>query len=391
MCKKLVVFVVFVVWVGFAVQLLLAQQATTSATPQKKETTAETDTGQKAGSATSAKSAQPSKPAQVVPATPAPAAPPRTPPAPPKPVDYYEMLKSTEAFKRRVAVDNIGRKRNPADAPVLIEALSDSDPSVRIIACDCLGLMREQSATDKIITLLQDKEAQLRQSACVALGYIGDPKAIAPLIERIKTDTDTAVRTQAVLILGNMRAQQSVDTLVPLLKDTNLDIRLISVQALGKIGNNSAAPEIKNALNTAIEESKTEKEPYRQTQYNRLITESIKASGDLNDKSTEPLLLMLLQNDDKSIKITAATALGKIGNKSGLDVAKEFAADKDDMLRMQAVEALGFIGDASVVPMLEKIYNTDPNNNVKTTAEISLYKFGWRRPPPKPVKKEIKK
>ncbi|HAX61839.1 MAG TPA: hypothetical protein DCX95_04680 [Elusimicrobia bacterium] len=309
----------------------------------------------------------------------------------PKPVDYYQMLKSSEAVKRRIAVDNIGRFRNQNDIPVLIGALSDADAGVKIAACDSLGLMRAQQSTDKIISLLNDKDSQVRQSACVALGYIGDPKAQTGLIERVKNDPDNSVKMQAILILGNMRSAGSIDSLIPLLKDKNPDMRLMSAQALGKIGDAKAAPAIKDSLLISIEEMKIEKEPYRQGQYKRLVTAQVSALGDLKDKSSEGKIEELLKNDDKSVKLSAAATLGKLGNKSGLSVAKELANDKDDTIRIQAVESLGNIGDVSAIPILEKIFNTETNNNIKETARTALYKLGWRPPQPKPVKKEMRK
>lgn len=306
-------------------------------------------------------------------------------------VDYYQMLKSTEVAKRRIAVDSIARQRNQNDIPVLMNCLDDTDSGVKIAVCDSLGLMRAQQAVDKIITLLNDKNSQVRQSACVALGYIGDPKAQIGLIERVKNDTDNSVKMQAILIIGNMRATGAVDPLVSLLKDKNPDIRLMSAQALGKIGDTKASTALKDILLLSIEEMKNEKEPYRQGQYKRLVSELVKALGELKNKLSESDIEELLKNDDKSIKLSAASALGKLGNKSGLKVARELASDKDDIVRMQAIEAFGNIGDASAIPVLEKMFNTETNNSIKEFARTALYKFGWRPSQPKPIKKETKK
>jgi len=311
-----------------------------------------------------------------------------------KPIDYYQMLKSSEAVKRRIAVDTIGRQRNQNDISVLINALGDADAGVKIAACDSLGLMRAQQATDKILSLLNDKDSQVRQSACVALGYIGDPKVQTGLIERVKNDPDNSVKMQAILILGNMRSSGAVDSLIPLLKDKNPDMRLMSAQALGKIGDTKAATALKDALSVSVEEIKNEpslKEPYRQGQYNRLISELVKSLGDLKDKSSEGKLEELLKNDEKSVKLSAASSLGKLGNKSGLSEATKLVNDKDNMIRMQAVESLGNIGDASAISVLEKIFNTETNNSIKESVRTSLYKLGRKPPQPKPVKKEIKK
>ncbi|MBN1384660.1 MAG: HEAT repeat domain-containing protein [Elusimicrobia bacterium] len=302
--------------------------------------------------------------------------------------DFYQMLKSTEASQRRSAVDNIGRKKNSKDAPVLIEMLNDPDPGVKIAACDALGLMREQSATDKIISLLDDKEPQVRQSACVALGYIGNPKAKPELVKRVTKDSSDSVRTQAILILGNMRAEESVDTLIDVLEDKNLDVRLLSVQALGKIEDQKASPAVKKCLMNAISEMKGETDNFRLGQYRRLISESAKTLGNLKDTSAEGELKELLDNDDSSIKLSAASALGQLGNKSGLSIAEKLTKDDNIMIRTQAVQALGNIGDSSSIPILEKIFENDTNRNIKEAARNSLYRCGWK--PPKKTKKTAK-
>ncbi|MDO8735398.1 MAG: HEAT repeat domain-containing protein [Elusimicrobiota bacterium] len=113
--------------------------------------------------------------------------------------------------------------------------------------------------------------------------------------------------------------------------------------------------------------------------------------GDLKDKSSEGKIEELLKNDEKSVKLSAASTLGKLGNKSGLSEAIKLANDKDDMIRILAVESLGNIGDTSAIPVLEKMFNTETNNNIKESARTALYKLGWKPPLPKPVKKEMKK
>lgn len=305
-----------------------------------------------------------------------------------KPADVYDMLKSKETSKRRSAVDAIGKKKNPADAPVLIQALSDPDSGVKIAACDALGLMREQAATDKIILLLDDNEPQVRQSACVALGYIGDPKAKPELIKRVNKDTSDSVRTQAILILGNMRSAEAVDSLIPLLEDKNPDVQLLSAQALGKIEDPKAAPAVKKCLTNSISKLKDETDSFKIGQYKRLISEAAKTSGKLKDNSAESELKELLNNDDKSIKLAAAGALGQIGNKSGLEVANELLKDENSMIRTQAVQTLGAIGDPSAIPALEKMLGNEKDRNVMEAARSALYRCGWKPPKIKPVEKK---
>ena len=136
--------------------------------------------------------------------------------------------------------------------------------------------------------------------------------------------------------------EQKVEKLIKQLQDQNVDVRMNTVRALGKIG----------------------------------TPEAIKAAED-----AIPFLIQQLQNDqDKWVRMLAAMALGPIGEGAVNAVPALIQAlqDQDVSVRYYAAYALGKIGqDAKdAVPALIQALQNDHNVRGRDSATIALEKIG---------------
>jgi HEAT repeat protein len=73
----------------------------------------------------------------------------------------------------------------------------DKDPDVRQQALQVLAHSDDPSATTTLSAALQDENADVRTQACSALGERRAANAVDPLIQLLKTDPDSDVRSQA--------------------------------------------------------------------------------------------------------------------------------------------------------------------------------------------------
>jgi HEAT repeat protein len=139
----------------------------------------------------------------------------------------------------------------PPDAPIelreTLQQLNSPEPLTRAYAARQLG--QPAAAEDAVITCLlaalNDENLMVRTAAAESLGTTGSPRAIQPLISRMRDrDEDRDVRSRAAEALGRLRAAEAVDVLIAALQDTVWHLRLHAVQALGAIADPAAVPHL---------------------------------------------------------------------------------------------------------------------------------------------------
>ena len=140
---------------------------------------------------------------------------------------------------RRFAARVLGDLSNIAVADALAEALSDDDQEVRRAAADSLARVAAQAGgvptvvTDALLATLGETDRNLRLSVVRALGAAGDDR-IADILKDRLGDDDSFVRTEAVRALS---AIGDVGTEVEaLLEDPDPAVRLAAAEAVAGAG-----------------------------------------------------------------------------------------------------------------------------------------------------------
>ena len=83
-------------------------------------------------------------------------------------------------------------EQNETDARLAhyLELLSDEDPINRWKGAVSLGRLRDSRATEALVHALNDDDERVRLKTIWALGAIGDPRAIAPLKNLYRHESD---------------------------------------------------------------------------------------------------------------------------------------------------------------------------------------------------------
>src|SRR5437879_428951 len=86
---------------------------------------------------------------------------------------------------------------------------------------------------EKLKSLFSDSDPKVRQRAALAAGRIGDERAVLPLIDLLKQDTDWGVQQMAAFALGETESAKATDALIEATRIS--DLRARALEALGKI------------------------------------------------------------------------------------------------------------------------------------------------------------
>ncbi|HNP61144.1 MAG TPA: HEAT repeat domain-containing protein [Nitrospirales bacterium] len=205
----------------------------------------------------------------------------------------------------------------------------------------------EEQVKDEIdiqIDLLNDPEWVVRREAVTTLGEMGDERCIEPLVRCLR-DGDWQVRDAAVEAIA-MIGSPAVDLLLRYIRD--YDARKSVIKALGKINDERVLdPLISMLHNDEFKDDATwALAELGQPAVGRLLEclknqdevirkQAILALGEIRDSSSVDLLMEGLQDPDWFIRLSSAAALEKIGDPRGREAIKLLAKDPDLVVRLR--------------------------------------------------------
>jgi arylsulfatase A-like enzyme len=196
-----------------------------------------------------------------------------------------------------------GRQKDPGAIPGLIK-LADGQVETRREAVRLLTLMRAAPALRSLVRATQDADPGVRLQAIIGAALLGDAPALvqtAAVLQR--SDLPPVMRRDA--LLAQARAGQRHATLpLAAVLDESQDVyeRIEIIEALGRLGDEGAAPALLRQLTTL-----------------RTRLYAIEALGQVRARAAVPELSKVLAQDRFiSWRKAAARSLGQIGDPRGL-------------------------------------------------------------------------
>lgn len=231
----------------------------------------------------------------------------------------------------------------------LIEGLGDKNWTVRVKSALALGKMRERRAVESLVNALGDENYYVRKCATTALIRIGKPSF--DLLTASLEDTDWRVRRNAAYALGEMNDANAVGFLARALGDENLYVANEVKAALVKIGEPSVNSVVVLLRDNDIDVQKNAGYVLSQ----------------IGKPAVKPLIDML-KDADSCVVIEAIWALGEIGDNRAIDPLLFMLKNKNNLIRWETVSALGKIGDERVIKFIKPMLN-DEDNHIKGIAK----------------------
>ena len=267
----------------------------------------------------------------------------------------------TALMVRRRAAQALGKIDHPTVLPALRQTLEDRDATVRWRTVEALGYIRAPESVQTLLVLLRDDPvAGVRWRAAEALGNLRDPGALNALLSAL-TDLDTNVRSRATEALSTFSAELVLPALQNALKSDKFPaVRWRAAEALGKLRDPTAVPVLLETLRDDVD--------------NAVRWSAAEALGDLQDRRAVPVLLKTLREDfDPAVRWSAADALGQLHDPSAIKVLLDAVNyDKYASVRGKACQSLGYLRDSSATPTLLKVLGEDENPTVRRRAAEAL-------------------
>ena len=257
------------------------------------------------------------------------------------------------------AIEALGHIGAPAAeaAPVIIQVLKDDESWVRNWAVNALANIGP-AAVPALITALSDNSPAIRAGVVETLGKIGAEEGVIPALVQILADKDNAVVSEAISVLKNMPADQTIPYLIPLLAEKDARWRANATQALAAIGE-PAVPILLETLNNPDE---------------LVRMAAVHSLGQIKgDNRIIPALILALSDPEWIVRDAAALGLGDLQAVEAIPALVIALSDPEYGVRWSAALALGYIGSPArdAVPALIQALS-DPEQVVRQSAADAL-------------------
>jgi HEAT repeat protein len=271
------------------------------------------------------------------------------------------LLKNPGLDIRLEAVKQMIDIGGPATLDPLVEATADNDPEIQIRATDGLvnfylpGYVRDGigASLRRVGTNIKARFTDVNDQ--VIDPYIQvRPDVISALGKLARGGVNMSVRANAARAIGVLRGKPAVPDLIAALKSKDSDVIYESLNALQKIRDESAAPQIAFLMNDLDE---------------KVQIAAIETTGLLQNAQALPDLTRALNRARSSkVRRAALSAIAMVPDESSRPLFAKYIDDRDDRMRAAAAEGYGRLKNPADRPLLEKAFQEEN----KTAPRISL-------------------
>ncbi len=272
----------------------------------------------------------------------------------------------------------------------LLQMLGSRDLRIRQATAEIMGLSGDEQYAVPLLNLLDDPEiCQGAGKAILALG----PRAAQALLEGWD-DLDEHARAFVAYFVGETCCCEGFEQLRSGLSSDDLQLRMLCVQALGKLGEKEAVSPLVGSLEDPSEEvreaagealSRLGKEfgiemvrdltPLLEHGDPRVRMNVVAVLGHLGGREAHRSLAMAAKDESPLVRRAALRSFGRKGDEENLQILTMGLTDEDTEVRRISAEALGCSGQKQARAPLELALR-DEDIWVRTAAVRALGELG---------------
>lgn len=259
-----------------------------------------------------------------------------------------ENFKSDNLELKKNSIDVLGRSKNPSALTPLLAFLNDPDPAIRMAVTSALSRLSDlplaadtgtSLKTNLVRAVTTEQDKKVLATLVQALGFIGDAQH-ENLLASFLDNPDARVRANAIEALLNTGAPSIVAMVQPLIDDINNRVKANAAIALWRNGEYGVIDKLAQMLRNP-----------------RMLmrASAVFALGELGTVKSMEMLINVLKDENQEIFFNVFEAIQKT-----VDTLISSLHDPNREVKMQAVKALGKIGDKkALLPLMKLLYSAD--------------------------------
>lgn len=247
----------------------------------------------------------------------------------------------------------------PEMIPDLIARMGGKDPVIKIHLMQLLSRFDKEEITHALEMQLKDPNKMVRGAALSALATRQNTSISIEKVANVLLDPDLDVQSKAVDVLIKLNHVDTVQYLLPALKDESEYTRRAAVEVLNEVGNENSVQQLLGAI-------KDDDWWVR--------SRAGDALAEIGGPKVVDAVVALIKSEDEDIRRTAIEILNSTKDERAVDGLILATDDSDWWVRERAVDALTKIGSPKALPKIESMLGANPKTD--TVVIRALGKIG---------------
>jgi HEAT repeat protein len=201
-----------------------------------------------------------------------------------------------------------------------------------------------------LISIFNEDDEQLMKSSLIILDILGEE--INVKLIGLLDDNDFIIKTNAIKIIGKLKVNNAVNSLIRNLDNMYSEISMASIEALGEIGHTAAIPELLSILDI-----KALNYEYIDYDMKWSILKTLIKIYTTNENASFEYLFNILNTDNEFLKENIAFIMGEIANELFIDSLFSLIQERNLDVRKNSIIALGKIGSVRAIDPLMAVLN----------------------------------
>ena len=218
--------------------------------------------------------------------------------------DIKRLLKAKNENIKIAAAYTLIKLGSAGKIGIIRKAIASKDQTVRANAALLLGRIGDKDSLKFLYWALRNdnSKSKVRFQAAEAIAMLGDEK-IYPKLWTMLISTYADDRVMGIKAMGALRTEKAQSTIVSMLDDDVLEVRLAAAEQLGKSGDNTGEPEVLDVFSKNLIPNRDVRARQRVKVWTAL------AIGQIGSKALTKFLPRLLSDESKFVRIAAAKAV----------------------------------------------------------------------------------
>jgi len=264
----------------------------------------------------------------------------------------YECEPKEKAAIFRIIQDTI----QPEMIPDLIARMGGKDPVIKIHLLQLLSKFNTQEITNAFEAQLKDPNKMVRGAALTALATRDNSSISIDKVARILLDTDLDIQNKAVDVLIKLNHPETVEYLIPALKNESEYTRRAAVEVLNEVGNETSVQQLLGAI--------SDDDWWVRSRAGDALAE-------IGGPKVVDSVVSMIKSEDEELRRTAIEILNSTKDVRAVDGLLHATEDTDWWVRERAVDALSKIGSPKALPRIESMLGNDPKTDAVVVRALS--------------------